>query len=206
MRYLGCLSATILLLTLSTGCQVFQGGKVSYTTDRMTLSPRFHEHCPANLMILPVEGEDSLDWEGKSLLRDISYEKLMQKGYAPLSQTFVDKTLRDLGRFHTPRCLDQAWNPEPFKEILTPYCDGVVMISIERYLESGQPSRSGIVIWGKAAVFDAQSMELLYENYIRPTLHPTDPGTGRDRYIRKALEEFVDLLFGGLPPKEGRRI
>ena len=85
--------------------------------------------------------------------------------------------------------------------VVSTYCDAVVLVSIERYLESGQPDRFGIDIWGKLCLFNAVNMEPLYEHYTRRTLHPTDPGGGRERFIQKALEEYVELLLGSLPRK-----
>jgi hypothetical protein len=193
------------MVCLPVACKMLEPKKGSYSTDRLSLAKDFEQKSPANLVILPVEAADTMDFQNKNSLREICYSKLLKKGYAPLSLSFTDRTLRDLGRYHTPLSEETVWNADPFKAILAEYCDALVLVSIERYLESGQPGRSGIVVWGKVGVFDSSSMELLYEHYTRQTLHPTDPGGGRDRYIQKALEEFTELLLRGLPGKNPPR-
>lgn len=201
MRISGWLLGLAMVCLLSGGCKLMNSGKDTYTTDRLTIAGDFDERAPANLMVFPVETEESLDFEDKLQLREYVYDLMMKKGYAPLALTFTDRTLRDLGRYHTPLWVDSAWNLDPFKEVLAGYCDALVFITIDRYLESGQPGKSGIIIWGKVAIFDAATMDQLFEHYTRQTLHPTDPGGGRERYIHQALEEFTEILLGSLPPK-----
>ncbi|MFH2001519.1 MAG: hypothetical protein ABIK28_17685 [Planctomycetota bacterium] len=185
----------------SSACKMLESDKNTYTTDRLTLVDDFADRGIASVAILPVVAEDSMDLKGKKDFREICYNLFLKKNYAPVSLTFTDRTLQDMGRFHTPLCLNNDWNTDPFKGNLSCYCDAVVFVSIERYLESGQPEQSGIIIWGKIGIFDADSMEVLYEYYTRHTLHPTDPGGGRDLFIHKALEEFAQLILGPLPAK-----
>lgn len=201
MRWNGLFLALAAVALLTGACTIFDPNRDPYTTDRLTVAKDYAEKAPANVIIFPVETEETIDFQGKQLLREFTYSLLMKKGYAPLALTFTDRTLRDLGRHHTPLLLEGAWNIEPFEEVLSTYCDALVFMTIDRYLESGKPGQSGIVIWGRVAIFDAKNMELLYEHYTRQTLHPTDPGGGRELYIRKALQEYIDLLLGSLPPK-----
>jgi hypothetical protein len=188
------------VLALCCSCEMMQG-KGAYTTDRMVLVDGYQDKAPGSVAILPVEAVDSLDFQERGTLRDDVYNLLLKKGYAPLALPFTDRTLRDLGRSHTPLCQDQSWNVEPLKGVMGDYADALVMICVDRYLESGQPGTAGIQIWGKVGVFDSRSGEMLYEHYTRRTLHPTDPGGGRELYIQKAVEEFAQFLLSGLPEK-----
>lgn len=201
MRFLLLCLALIVAGVCFSGCEALQSDKNSYSTDRRFLVKDFPDRGVAGIAILPVVAEDSMDLQCKNDLREICYNVFLKKNYAPVSLTFTDRTLRDLGRLHTPLCLNKKWNTEPFQENFSTYCDALVMVSVERYLDSGQPDQSGIIIWGKIGVFDATTMELLYENYTRQTLHPTDPGGGRELFIHKALEEYAQLILGPLPTK-----
>ncbi|MBU0756294.1 MAG: hypothetical protein KJ645_14225 [Planctomycetes bacterium] len=205
MRIIGLFLVLASICMMFTACNLVKSGKDPYTTDRLVVAGEYEDKSPANLMVFPVETEESLDFEDKLQLREYVYSLLMKKGYAPLALTFTDRTLRDLGRYHTPLWGEDAWNTEPFKEALAEYSDAVVFLTIDRYLESGQPGKSGILIWGKVGIFDTRSMELLFEHYTRQTLHPTDLGGGRERYIHQALKEFTEILLGALPPKITRK-
>jgi len=194
--------AWILMLALS-ACEMLQSPK-PYSSDRMIVAEDYRDRLPGSVAVFPVESVDSLDFQGKDALREDVYNLLLEKGYAPLALTFTDRTLRDLGKFHAPLCPEQKWNIEPLKGVLVDYADALVLISVEHYLESGQPDKSGIQIWGKAGVFDSRTGEMLYEHYTRQTLHPSDPGGGRELYIQKAIGEFAELLLKGLPEKKRR--
>jgi hypothetical protein len=191
-----------LMVLMLGACKLPKKAKDSYPSDRLVIRPELKERKPANLAILPVEAVESMDSIGKTKLRKLIYDQFLEKDYAPLSLTFTDRTLRDMGRFHTPISLETQWNTSPFKGAMSCYCDAVAFVSIEHYLESGQPDQHGIDVWGKVALFDAETMELLMENYTRLPLHPTDPGGGRERFIRKALEEFAELLLKPLPRRK----
>jgi hypothetical protein len=195
----------VVLALASIACELVGKNKDPYSTDKITMVKDFSTRAPANLAILPVESVDSMDATGRDRLRDLCYDLFMQKGYAPLSTSFVDKTLREMGKTHTPIARDKVWNTEPFKDLMATYADALVFVSIERYLESGKPDQSGIIVWGKVAIFDSLSMELLFEHFTRQTLHPTDPGGGRELFIRKALEEFTQLLLRPLPERGAAR-
>lgn len=190
-----------LLLLIPCACRINKSQPEPYKTDRLTIAEDFKVKTPANIAILPVEGVGSLNATNKGRLRSNAYNIFLEKNYAPLSLSFTDRTLRKIGRNHTPLLTDDGWNTQPFKGALSSYCDAVAFISVERYLESGQPDKKGIQIWGKVGLFDTSSMELLMEYYTRQTLHPTDPGGGRDRFVRKAMEEFAELLLVHLPAK-----
>lgn len=181
-------------------CKSPSKGPEAYKTDRITVSPRFTEVRPACVMILPVEGVDAMDGKSRTVLRRRVYDLLLEKGYAPLSLSFTDRTLRDVGRFHTPLNRGGAWNTEPFKGVFSVYCDALVFIEMERYQETGQADRFGMDMWGTVGLFDARTMEKLFEHYTRRSPHPTDPGGGRERIVRKAVEEFADLCLAPLPP------
>lgn len=205
MRSMHVIAALAVLALVSVSCELVGKNTDPYSTDKVTVAKDFTSRAPANLAILPVEAVDSMDTEGCNRLRDLCYDLFMEKGYAPLSKTFVDKTLREMGKTHTPIVLDKVWNTEPFKETMSTYSDALVFVSIERYLESGKPDQSGIIVWGKVAIFDSLSMELLFEHFTRQTLHPTDPGGGRELFIRKALEEFTQLMLRPLPERGATR-
>lgn len=172
------------------------------STDYLEIAPNYDQKAPANLAILPVHAEKSVNEVNQEALRNLFYDKLMKKDYVSLSIAFTDKVLKDLGIHHTPCVMNKDWNRDAYKNVFTEYCDGVAIFSIEHYKESGQPGRYGIEIWGKAAIFDSKNMNLLFERYLRQTLYPTDPGGGRDKYIKKALEEFAALLLKKLPKKK----
>lgn len=190
-----------LIILLNGSCKTTDSRAKTDTTDRFTLCTDFQERAPANLAILPVGGGDVMDAKTCAMFRDSLYDLFLNKGYAPLSPAFTDKSLRDIGLFHTPVRAQSDWNTSPFTDAFTEYCDGLALISVDRYRESGQPDRFGIEIWGRVGIFDARSMDLLFEHYTRQILHPTDPGGGRERFILKALEEFSVLLLGPLPQK-----
>ena len=202
MRSTILIIGTAVLLLFAAACQTTGKSPETYDTDSLKITRNFETRMPANVAIFPVESVDSMDSTGKGALRKTAYKILLQKGYAPLSISFTDRTLRDQGRSHTPLCSGTAWNVEPFKGAFSDYCEAVVFVTVERYLESGQTGRQGIDIWGKVGLFDSKTMELLFEHYTRQTLHPTDPGGGRERIIQKAVEEFSGLVFGPLPARK----
>ena len=202
MRSTILIKGTAVLLLFAAACQTTGKSPGTYDTDSLMKVRDFETRMPANLAIMPVETVDSMDVAGKGTLRKTAYKHLLQKGYAPLSTSFTDRTLRDMGRSHTPLCSGTVWNVEPFKGALSDYCEAVVFIAVERYLESGQTGRHGIDIWGKVGIFDSSTMELLFEHYTRQSLHPTDPGGGRERIIQKAVEEFAGLVLGPLPTRK----
>ncbi len=201
MRPVLLLAGMAFLILAATACESISKKTESYKVDHLEISPAFQKKKPANLVILPIDAVKSLDIKGRNTLRKFAYDNFIKKGYAPLSITFTDRTLREIGRHHTPICNGTEWNRDPFMGAFSDYVDAVVLFSIERYQEAGQANRYGIEIWGKVGIFDASSMDLLFEYYTRQSLHPTDPGGGRDRIIQKALEEFSDLIFLKLPAR-----
>ena len=185
-----------------TGCKSPSKSPEAYNTDRLSQVPGFAEKCPACVMILPVEGVESMDGTSRTVLRRRIYDLLLEKGYAPLSLSFTDRTLRDVGRYHTSLYSNGSWNTEPFKGVFGVYCDALVLVNVERYQESGQADRFGMDLWGTVGVFDARTMDRLFEHYTRRSPHPTDPGGGRERIVRKAVEEFAELLLAPLPARK----
>jgi hypothetical protein len=189
------------LLLIAAGCQTTGKAPETYETDSLKKAADLERRMPANVALLPVEAVEAMDFSEKDTLRKEAYGILLRKGFAPLSIAFTDRTLRDMGRMHTPLCSGTAWNTEPFKGAFADYCDALVLFSVERYQESGQTDRHGIDIWGKVGVFDARTMEMLFEHYTRQSLHPTDPGGGRERIIQKAVREFAQLVLAPLPAR-----
>ena len=172
------------------------------TTDYRWICKDYSSRAPANVTILPIHGGEGLDGSARDALRNLIYDGVMDKGYAPLSTSFTDRTLREIGLLHTPVVRDGKWNLEPLKDRFTAYCDALAVFTIERYTVSGQPGRFGIEIWGKMGLFDTKTMEPLFEHYTRQRLHPTDAGGGRDRFIRRAHQSYVKQILGRLPDRK----
>ncbi len=167
-------------------------------SDNFEICDGFYKTAPANLMILPIEALDFVDYRERDILRKSVYDNLLEKEYAPLSIAFTNRTLKALDRSHTPLSKDEAWNTEPFTGAFSSYCDAVVFISIKSYIETSRPE---IDIRAKAGLFDSVSMELLFEVSTRRKLHCTDPAVDRQRFMSKAMEDFARLLLQDLPPK-----
>jgi hypothetical protein len=142
-----------------------------------------------------------VDTDIRGKIRQCLYDLMMAKGYAPLSFGYVDGLMRDKGAYDEPLSTRYSWDVEPCRGMF--FCDGIMAVSIESFHEPGRPGDQGIEIWGKVALFDAGTLEVLYEHYIRRTLFVTDPGS-REAYLARAVKDFTRDLLNYLPDKPGR--
>ena len=171
--------------------------------DHMEISRDYERLAPADVAVLPVYAIKSMDGDKRKTMRRSVYDLFLEKGYAPVAIGYTDDLLYKKGLHDLRLAYRNSWNAEPFKKLF--FCDGVVMISIESFREPGSPDGEGIEIWGKIALFDAETMGLLYENHIRRNLLITDPGS-RQKYLNQAILDFSRELVSYLPDKpEGNR-
>jgi hypothetical protein len=197
------LSAAALILVFTGSCLAPKEGGGDTLSGWPMVSERFKDKPFSNLAILPVSAVDTVKPEERDMVRKSLYALFLKKDYAPLSPGFTDKTLADLGLSQIPICTQYAWNTSPFKGCFSDYCDALAFVSIERRQASREPGSGKVEVWGKLAIHDSLSMELLYEHYVQCALPTAASRPGMIGGVPEPLEAMAGLLLDPLPGKAG---
>jgi|GEM_PF-3576736 len=195
------LMAVLILFAAGGGC--LQVEKKSPHVDYMDIHENYAKIAPADIAVIPVDAVRSMDRDYRSKIRFDLYDLLLNKGYAPVALDYVDEILADQGLLSTEPAPPRTWKTAPLRDLF--FSDALLMVSIESFAEPGLPDNEGIEIWGKIALFDAKTMDVLYEHYIRRNLILSDPGS-REKYVSQALKVFSRELLAYLPDKPSRPV
>jgi len=185
-----------------TACRLERQEENGSRTISMEIIGDYSRLAPADVAILPIDAESRMDSFSRKELRQSLYDLLIKKNYAPFSLAYIDGLLKKENRLNIALSTRHAWNTEPFKGLFA--SDAVMMVSVEKYAESGRPSREGIEIWGKAALFDSKTMGLLYEYHIRPAFYPSSDSGKREEAVARAVRDFSRSLLARLPDYSAR--
>ncbi len=184
-----------LLFLAPGGCHLDQGDG---TTMRTEIAADFDRSAPADVAVLPVSSATGLDDDSLASLRRRIYTSLIEKDYAPGGVEYVDKLLRSRGLDGVRLSSRLAWNTAPFKGLF--FYDGIAMISVDRFERTDGSGVERIEIHGKMALFDAETMALLYEKTHSSSLRQRSTES-RDDFQSRVIREFAEQLVSPLPRK-----
>lgn len=163
-----------------------------------TLTPDYNEKMPNRVAVLPAEGNHE-NRDAQYLFRTMAYDKLIQKGYSPVSLEAIDEKLirsgirRDEFRSKTPKELAAIFGTEAILYITITKWDNTLFL--------GYASQK---IEAEFALYHGDEGERLW----KAEFNTKDSGMGLERDViefgviktyEPVIQRIVDAVFSTMP-------